>query len=61
MDDAPLICCKLTSHDAEKLRHRAATWRGGKERKEERKKERRMDIKTEGKDMESEGREEGGR
>lgn len=28
MDDAPLIRCKLTSHDAEKLRHRAATWRG---------------------------------
>lgn len=26
MDGAPLMGCKVTRHDAEKLWHRAATW-----------------------------------
>lgn len=70
LDDAPLIRCKLTSHDAEKLWHRAATWRetrgecrreGGrrgvraKEREEDR--GRRMEAQTEGKErMEMKGK-----
>ena len=34
MDDAPLVRCKLTSHDAEKLWYRAATWRERRRREE---------------------------
>lgn len=74
LDDAPLIRCELTSHDAEKPRHSAATWRErrkgerrgrGREvwgpKKGKRKNGRRMETKTEWKDRERERRGEGGR